>query len=270
MAEAMIKYDYAHPRTSLSITLSVWNALFLREAVSRLSVGRIAWLWLLAEPIIQIGIMLFIFTVIRMRIVGGISTEAWLIIGMVTFLMFKRPSGQVQNALSANRALFAYRQVKPIDTLLVRAWLEGFITVLIAIIFGIGGTFFGVELIPHDPLMVVTVFFGMWLMGLGYGLVTSVAVELIPKMGTFLGFFGALLHISSGVVLPVSTVPEPYRGWLLLNPLLHGTEAARVGISPYYHAIPGMDVGYIYKCAIVAIFFGLALHRRFETKLITL
>ncbi len=118
--------------------------------------------------------------------------------------------------------------------------------------------------------MVVTVFFGMWLMGLGYGLVTSVAVELIPKMGTFLGFFGALLHISSGVVLPVSTVPEPYRGWLLLNPLLHGTEAARVGISPYYHAIPGMDIGYTYKCAIVAIFFGLALHRRFETKLITL
>ncbi len=266
----MVQYDYVHPRSPLSITLSVWNALFLREALSRLSAGRIAWLWLLADPIMQISIMMFMFIVIRMRVVNGMSTEAWLIIGMVFYLMFKRAATQVQNALGANRALFTYRQVKPVDTLLVRAGLEGFITTLIAIIFGIGGTFFGVALIPDDPLTVLMVFFGMWLMGLGFGLITSVAVQLIPKMGTILGIVSTVLHLSSGVILPVSNVPQPYRDWLMINPLLHGTEAARMGVSSYYHAITGVDVSYIYKCAIVAIFFGLALQRRFEIKLTSL
>lgn len=265
----MVNYDYAHPRSPLSITLSVWNALFLREAVNRLSAGRIAWLWLLAEPMMQIGMMLFIFTAVRMRVVSGLSTEAWLIIGMIFYLMFKRPSAQVQTGLAANRALFAYRQVKPIDTLLTRAWLEGFITVLIAIIFCVGGIFFGVELMPNDPLETLIVLLGMWLMGLGFGLIASIAVELIPKAGVFLGFLSTFLHLSSGVILPVNNVPLPYRDWLLFNPMLHGTEAARQSISPYYHAISGLDIGYLYQCALAAIFFGLALHRRFETQLMS-
>ncbi|MDP2903029.1 MAG: ABC transporter permease [Methylovulum sp.] len=266
----MVQYDYVHPRTPLSITLSVWNALFLRESVARLSAGRIAWLWLLAEPVLQISIMLFMFIVIRMRVVGGMSTEAWLIIGMVFFLMFKRAAVQVQNALGANRALFTYRQVKPIDTLLVRAGLEGFITTLIAIIFGVGGIFFGIPLIPDDPLTVLLVFFGMWLMGLGFGLVSSVAVQLIPKMSVVLGIVSTVLYLTSGVILPVSNIPPPYRDWLMVNPLLHGTEAARMGVSAYYHGITGVDVSYLYKCAIIFIFFGLVLHRRFEAKLTSL
>jgi capsular polysaccharide transport system permease protein len=265
----MVKYDFAHPRSPISITLSVWNALFLREAVTRLSAGRIAWLWLLVDPIIQIGLMLFIFTAIRMRVVSGITTEAWLIIGMVFYLMFKRSATQVQGGLSANKTLFAYRQVKPIDTLLARAWLEGFITVLIAFIFGLGGSFFGVKLVPDDPLTVVVVLLGLWLMGLGFGLVTSVAVQLIPKFSTVLDIFKTILYMTSGVILPISNIPQPYQGWLLYNPLLHGIEAARAGISDYYHPVSGVDVGYLFRCAIVAIFFGLALQRRFETKMIT-
>ena len=265
-----IHTEFLPARTPLSITLSVWNALFLREAVSRLATGRIAWLWLLAEPILHISMMLFMFTVIRMRVVEGMTTEAWLIIGLVFFLMFKRVSTQVQNGLGANRALFTYRQVKPIDALLVRAALESFLACLIAIIFWLGSLFFNIPLYPADPLIVIVVFFGMGLMGLGYGLITSVAVELIPKMSTVLGIFSTALYLTSGVIFPISNIPQPYREWLLINPLLHGTEAARVGMSHFYHGMYGVNVSYLYNCAIVAIFLGLALHRRFETKLTSL
>jgi len=262
--------DFLPVRTPLSITLSVWNALFLREAVSRLATGRIAWLWLLAEPVLHISMMLFMFTVIRMRAVEGMTTEAWLIIGLVFFLMFKRVSTQVQNGLGANRALFTYRQVKPIDALLVRAALESFLTCLIAIIFWLGSFFFNILLYPADPLIVLMVFFGMGLMGLGYGLITSVAVELIPKMNTVLGIFSTALYLTSGVIFPISNIPQPYREWLLINPLLHGTEVARMGMSHFYHGMSGVAVSYLYSCAIVAIFLGLALHRRFEAKLTSL
>ena len=176
----------------------------------------------------------------------------------------------MQNAVGANRALFAYRQVMPIDALLVRAYLEGFITTLITIVLGVGGSFFGTSLLPSDPLTTVVVLFGLWLLGLGYGLVTSVASELIPKVSVVLGIVSTFLMLSSGVMLPVNNIPDPYRGWLLINPLLHGTEAVRHSISPYYHALSGVDVSYIYRCAIVAVFFGLALHRHYQAKLTSL
>ncbi|MEO8333119.1 MAG: ABC transporter, partial [Gallionella sp.] len=67
-------------RTPLNITISVWKALFLREAVSRLSTGRAAWLWLLLEPVFGIVFLMFIFTALRMHTVGGVSTAVWLML----------------------------------------------------------------------------------------------------------------------------------------------------------------------------------------------
>lgn len=255
-------------RTSGRITLSVWKALILREAVSRLSAGRAAWLWLLLEPLIHVVVLLFIFTVIRMRSVGGIDTTVWLMIGMMAFLMFRRTGTQSQNAVSANQGLFTYRQVKPVDTVLVRAALEGFLTVLISLILFGGSTLLGVDIIPADPLQVLEAFLGLWLLGTGFGLIASVAGEIVPEIGKVIGFIMTPLYFASGVLLPIASVPQPYRDWLLLNPVAHGLEAARLGFAPYYHAVPELSIGYVYGFALVAIFLGLALHVRYATRLV--
>lgn len=256
-------------RTSTNITLSVWKALFLREAVSRLSAGRAAWLWLLLDPLIQIVFLLFIFSIIRMRTVGGIDTVVWLMVGMLAFLMFRRTATQTQNAVGSNQGLFTYRQVKPVDTVLVRAALEGFLTVLVAIILFGGAILFGVGVIPDDPLFVLEAFFGLWLLGMGFGLMASVASELIPELGKVIGFVMTPLYFASGVMIPIASVPQPYRDWLLLNPVAHGLDAARLGFAPYYHVVPELSIAYLYGFALVTIFLGLALHIRFATRLVT-
>lgn len=255
-------------RTSTDITLSVWKALMLREAVSRLSAGRAAWLWLLLEPIVHVVFLLFIFSVIRMRSIGGIDTTVWLMIGMLAFLMFRRTGTQTQNAVSSNQGLFTYRQVKPVDTALVRAALEGFLTVLVSIVLFGGAAMFGIELVPEDPLSVLEALFGLWLLGTGFGLMTSVAGELIPEMGKVIGFVMTPMYFASGVIFPIASTPQPYRDWLLLNPVAHGLEAARLGFAPYYHAVPELSVAYLYGSALISIFFGLALHVRYATRLI--
>lgn len=263
----MISYDYQHPRSALSITLSVWRALFLRESIGRISARRYAWAWLLIEPLIQIAMLLVIFTVIRMRVVSGIDTATWLIVGIVFFLMFKRTATQSQNALSSNQALFAYRQVTPVDTVLVRATLEGFLTTLTVIIISFGSALFDINLTPDDPLIMLTAYLGLWLMGIGYGLITSVAIKLIPELGKVLGFVMTPIYLSSGAILPISSIPMPYRDWILYNPIAHGLEAARLGASSYYHAVPGVNLAYLYECALIGIFFGLVLYKRFAAKL---
>ena len=255
-------------RTSLDITLAVWKALFLREAVTRISKNRTAWVWLFLEPVYQIAWLIVLHTIVRMRIVNGMGTVIWILVGLLAFYMFKRPAQQSMNAVNANEALFNFRQVKPVDTVLVRAAIEGFLTIILAIVCFCFAGLIGIDVIPADPLTVLVAFFGMWLAGLGFGLLTSVITELVPEAGHVLEIAMTPLYIISGVIFPLGVVPEPYRSWLLLNPLIHGLECVRLAYVPYYDVLPGMSLVYLYIMSLVAIFLGLALHYRFEERLV--
>lgn len=255
-------------RPQFAVTIAVWKALFLREALYRLFGSRAAWAWLLLEPIVHIAILMAIFTVIRMRVVGGIDTPLWLLVGLLSFFMFKRTAMQSMNAVGANQALFAYRQVKPVDTVLTRASLEGFLMILITFIIATGAGLMELVVAPGDPLAVMEAFFGMWLMGMGFGLVTSVVTELLPEVGRIIGMLMMPLYLFSGVIIPISGIPSPYHEWLMLNPLAHGVDAARLGFAPYYNAAPEVSIGYLYGCAVGTIFLGLVLHARHEMSLV--
>lgn len=254
-------------RTPTDITLSVWKALFLREAVNRLSRQRAAWVWLLLEPLAHVVFLLFLFMTIRVRVVGGIDTIVWLIVGLMAIFMFRRTAVQAMNAVGANQVLFTYRQVKPVDAVLVRAGLEGFLMILITIILFTGAGLYGFAVVPDDPLAVLGAFCGMWLIGVGFGLMASVASELVPELGRFISMAMTPLYFLSGVIFPLAQIPQPYRDWLMFNPLAHGLEAARLGFAPHYQAVPETSIAYIYGCALAGIFLGLALHYRFSTQL---
>lgn len=255
-------------RSPVTVTLNVWKALFLREAVYRLFNSRTSGLWLLMEPVLNIAFLMFIFTVVRLRVVGGIDTSLWVMVGLLAFFMFRRTAIQAMNAVDANQALFAYRQVKPVDTVLARAGLEGFLMMVVAIILFGGAALFNMKITPVDPLAVLEALLGLWLVGLGFGLIASVTSVLIPELGNIIGLLMRPLYLISGVVFPIDKVPPPYRDWLLLNPVVHGLEATRLGFAPYYHAVPELSIAYVYGFALVTIFLGLAMHERYGARLI--
>ena len=254
-------------RSPLVVTLAVWNALFLREALSRISRERIAWLWLLLEPVAHITFLVLVFTVLRVRHVGGIDMAIWIMVGMLAFFTFRRPPQQAMYAIAMGTALYVYRQVKPVDTVLVRSGLEGFLMVVISVLLFGATSLFGIFVAPVDPLAILAAFFGLWLLGLGYALIISVAGEILPELGHLFTMVLNPLYMISGVMIPIVVVPEPYRDWLMLNPVAHGLEAARVGFAPLYRTASDVSLGYLYACAAVLIFFGLALHRRFVKRL---
>lgn len=256
-------------RSPLSITLAVWQALLLRESLSRLFARRAAWMWLLLEPAVHIAFLVFIFTVIRVSHVGGIETALWLMVGMLGFFFFRRTGTQVGNGLGANRSLFAYRQVKPVDTVLVRALLEGLLMLVVSAFILSGAALLGIDARPGDPLAVIEAVFGLWLLGLGFGLVVSVAKELVAELDNLMGMVMMPMYMVSGVIMPLSAIPYPYREWLMFNPVAHGIEAARLGFAPYYHATPELSLPYLYGWALGLLFFGLALHARFARRLMT-
>jgi capsular polysaccharide transport system permease protein len=257
------------PRSSLEITLSVWKALFLREALSRLFASRTSMIWLFFEPIFHMSYMLVIFSVVRIRVIGGLDTLVWLLAGMLPFILFRRTASQTSIAVDANQALFTYRQVKPVDTIFVRAGLEFFILTIVAAILFFGVAMVGHGKMPADPLSVMLGVLGMWLFGLGWGLVASVGQSLIPELENVNSMLMMPLYFISGTIFPLAQIPPQYQEWVLLNPLAHGLEAIRHGFSDYYFPIPGSSLLYLYACALIMLFFGLALHRHFALKLTT-
>lgn len=256
------------PRSPLAVTLAVWRAIFLREALDRLFDMRAAWFWLLMEPVLHIAFITFIFTVIRMRTVGGIDVTVWIIVGMLAFFTFRRTAVQVMHAVDSNKPLFAYRQVKPFDTSIVRGGLEAFLILMVAMVILTAAAFLGHDVFPDDPLQVLVTIFGLWLFGVGYGLVASVLMALVPETEHILKIVMMPLYLISGVIMPISAVPQPYRDLLLINPLVHGLELVRQGFSTYYHMVPGVSMGYLYMWGIVSFFLGLVLYRRFALQLV--
>jgi capsular polysaccharide transport system permease protein len=261
-------YSTSITRAPLSITLSVWRALVLRESLGRLFSRRGAWAWLLLEPMFHIGFMVFIFTMIRLRTVGGIDTALWLVLGFLGFFLFRRTATQGANAIGANRSLFTYRQVKPVDTVLARCVLEALLMLIVAALILGALALWGVPAWPHDALTVMQAAIGLWLLGTGFGLVVSVAKELVDELANVIDMLMTPLYLLSGVILPLMVVPLPYRSWLMYNPVAHGLEALRLGFAPLYHAVPELSLAYLYGWALGLIFLGLALQVRFQQRLV--
>ncbi len=167
-------------RTSIAVALSVWRAMLLREALSRLFSRRAAWFWLLTEPVYHVAFLMFLFSTVRVRHVGGFETPVWIMVGLTSFFFFMRTARQAMDAVGANKSLFAYRQVHPVDTVLTRAVLECALMIVAGTLLFMGAGLVGFDVLPADPLAVMAALLGIWLLGLGFGLVASVIVELSP------------------------------------------------------------------------------------------
>ncbi|WP_144096974.1 ABC transporter permease [Croceicoccus sediminis] len=258
----------ASRRTPLQVTLSVWKALLLREALTRLFSQRASWFWLVAEPMAHIAIMSVLFTVIRQRTVGNMDAELWLVLGLTGFFLFRRAAIQGGAGISSNRSLFVYRQITPVDAVLVRSVIELLVMVLVMIIAFTALLMFGIDITPYDPIGAVVAFLGLWFLGVGFGLILSVAAELVPELGSVIKMMMRPVYLLSGVIIPLSAIPEPYRSYLMYNPVSNGLEAMRAAFSEFYHEVPSTSLSYVYICALFMIVVGLMGHRVFRREII--
>ncbi|KGG92191.1 ABC transporter [Comamonas thiooxydans] len=259
--------DISAPRGSLSVTFAVWNALFLREAVARLSATRGAWVLIVLEPVLHACFMLLLYTVLRTRSVAGADVAVWLVLGLTGYFTVQNVFQRSMGAVSANKALFAYRQVRPIDTVIVRAALETVMGLIILVSILIVLALFGRQIAPEYPMESILSFIGLILSGLGIGLIISVFSDLVPEFASLMNFIFKPLYLLSGAIFPLSVIPIKYREWAFLNPFAHGLELLRSSFFSTYHSAPEANFEYLYSFAIASIFFGLALHLKFSQRL---
>ncbi len=250
------------------VTYAALKALVLREAIARMFGRRAALAWLLLEPALHIGTLVFVYSVLRVRHVAGMDTGWWVASGMLAYFLFQRTAWRSTQAIDANRALFTYRQVHPVDTVAARCFLEGFFAVMVTSVtlgaLALAGLRIGVE----DPAEMIAAVFGLWLLAVGWALCMSVAVSLVPEIGAALSLAGMGMMVLSGVMFPISQLPRPVREWLFINPVAHGVEGVRASVSPFYHHAPELDLSYLIVFALALVFVGLVLQVRFKQQVL--
>jgi capsular polysaccharide transport system permease protein len=255
-------------RPPFAVTIAVWKALFLREAVYRLVEHRIAWVWLILEPIAHVSLMIWVFTGFRHIVIAGADSALFVTLGVLGFFLPRNVLIRAMDAIPQNTALFAYRQVKPVDTVIVRAGLEGFLEIVIFLAIFAGLGLLGYPAVPFDLLGVIEALAVLWLFGTGLGLIVSVGGQLVPEIARAARILINPVYFLSAVFYPTTVMPHAVREALLMNPFVHGIEALRHAFIPSYQIPAEINLGFPLACAVVLVFLGLALHVRFKDDLI--
>lgn len=255
-------------RSPWQVTGAVWYAMFLREALARIMADRFSWFWMLAEPIAMVAVLTAIRGVLMSgEHISGAEFIPWTIVGVLGFFLFRENLQRSLGAIQANAGLFAYRQVLPVDPVLVRCLVEGVLKSLILFLFIAVCELLGISLMPGEPLPALFDWLALWSLGIGAALTASATSELLPDIGNIVRIAMMPLFIISGAILPLNFLPHWLQGYLLWNPIPHGIESLRSSFFENYRPVEGVDIVYLWLWALSLMALGLILHLRYQQQL---
>lgn len=256
------------PRGGLSVMRAAIRALLLRELQTRFGQYRLGYVWVLLEPLLSIGIMLFLFGTIMQRTLPGIEYEIFLINGILPFFMFRSGVTQALSATQSNKGLFSYRPVKPIDTLLARILLEFLLKFIAYIFFSLAFLWFGYSISFEDIPALLFYWVLLFVFMMAFSLIFMVIGDFSKEVGKFLSVGFLILYLLSGILYSIHIIPVQYREYLLWNPLIHIIELMRHAVAPNYELVSGINLTYFILWIIGTMFIGLVLYKHFERRMV--
>jgi capsular polysaccharide transport system permease protein len=212
------------------------HAILLRETRTRFGSHQLGYLWAFIEPLLWIGTFYGMFWVVGRTAPPGMDIIGFLATGIVPLLLFRETTKRVLAAISANKALLFYPQVRPLDLVFARSLLET-------------GTYIGVFVVLMGSVAVFRGHFGidnLLLMFLGLvlagtlgatsGLVLCTLSVYAPAVERLTGPLLRPFLWISGVFFTANDLPSHIRSLLLWNPVLHIVEIVRDGAFVGYTA----------------------------------
>lgn len=246
-------------RRSVRIHVRVIGALVRREMRAHFE-SRIGYLWALLTPALHLGAYILLLAVILKRATPlGTSTSLFLLTGIVPYFLFSKMASYVSTAIDANRPLLLLPPVKVLDVIAARLVLEAttflFVSFVLFLILYLGGVS---DAAPHDPLTLMAACALAIGLGLGIGLINIVLRSYIHNWMMFYGILTFPLWMFSGLFYLPEQLPQPFRAYVVYNPIMHIVLLFRTSFYPTYQA-PYLDTPYAIGVIAAALALGLAL-----------
>jgi len=240
--------------------LFVIQALVKREIVTRFGKYKLGAIWMLIDPLAQVIMLGLILGPLLGRTSGIIPYPFFLLCGFMLLSLVTGPINAGLGAISSNQGLLIFKQVLPIDPFIARFGFEFVTTILAFSVFCILGAWFGIPIsLSHIPELLYALFI-TWVIGSSLGLFFGIACNKFTELEKIVSYIQRPLLYISGILFPLSAVPNHYAQFLLLNPLTHTVEYARICLFPDYHA-DGVNLYYPTGFAVVTLALALMLYR---------
>lgn len=258
-------------RTHWQIQKAVFHALLIRELRTRFGRYRLGYLWAILEPLSHVVVLSTLFSLIRSE--SGFYDAPFPVFfatGVLSYFFFQKVVLTSLNSIKVNLGLFGFRQVKPFDAIVVRAFIEGGILLSTIIVLAwLGAWFFNLPTIPADPLKALVILFLLFMFGLGVGFFAAIIGTMHEEWGQLINLSMRPLYILSGIFFPLAALPEKYHAYLLWNPLLHAVEQFRAAWIAGYPA-DKTSIMYVVAWCLPALLLGLNYYRNNRTRVLML
>ncbi|MBD3795987.1 MAG: ABC transporter permease [Epsilonproteobacteria bacterium] len=255
-------------RTSFAIFKSVVIALFLREVQTRFGTKRMGYFWAIFDAMLMVLIFAGLKAAIAEKSMPSIDFPVFLASGFLAFFLWKNIVSKSMSAFSANQALFAYRQVKPFDTIVARVVLEILVSTMATLVFIAIGWYFEFDIAVKDFNMVILAVLWLCVFGFGLGLMSAVFSYFYETFGKIMNIIMTPLLFVSALMYTVDSLPPVLREIILYNPLVHFIEMIH---GYYFHTLDTRYVSYEYMLywTILPLFIGLFFYVRSEKRILS-
>lgn len=255
------------PRSGMQKLQEVWliqvrviHALMIRELNTRYGRQNIGFLWIMVEPLLFAGLVAAIWRLAKGPEEHGISIIAFIVTGYIPITMFRHCVARCAAIFTANSSLMYHRQIKILDFVLVRFFIEMLGGMM-------GFLFIACVLIPFDEFPVpddIGLLIAGWmaysLFSLSICIVIAPLSEMSEVIEKFIPVTTYIMIPFSGLFTMASWLSPGAREYMLLSPFANAMEMMRKGIwgdavTAYYN--PWNPI----VCSLVPIVIGLALCR---------
>lgn len=251
---------------ALFVQAQVVHALILRETRTRFGANQLGFLWAVIEPCLFVGTFLVMFSLTERSAPAGMTLFGFMVTGVIPYFLFRETSTRVAVAVSSNKGLLFYPQVRPLDLITARVILE-FVTSILVL-----GILMGAEALwtargeLQNPLGVLC---GLVLAaGLGgaLGAILGALSLYFPSLERVTGALMRPFFWLSGVFFTANDVPLTLLNFIKFNPVLHCVEQVRDGWY-YGYESQHLEVSYPLFWTLILTLFALLFERATRTRI---
>jgi capsular polysaccharide transport system permease protein len=238
---------------------SVW-ALILYEIRARFGGRDVGYLWTILEPVMILALLLLAFAGLRGSVRAGMEMAPFFASGILPYTSFRQAVAVGRRPPARRNGILIHAQITLLDHFWARAILAFASAYVIALIIVCVIRLAGLAPWPDRLFEFLLIMTASGILGLGVGLMVGAASTVISWLPHFMNVLFRVLFIASGIFFVPAMIPEPYREIVLLNPVVHLTEAGRVTYFPNFTDTYG-SASFVVWCTLGTLFLGLLLDR---------
>ncbi len=227
--------------------------------------------WYIVQPVLTTAIYILVFGKIAGLSTDGMPQILFYLGGIVIWNYFAESFNTTSRTFTDNAAIFGKvyfpRLIMPLAKItsgLIKFFIQFFFFLIVYLFFILRGN----PIAPNWTIFLVPVYIIiMALFGLGAGIIFTSLTTKYRDLNFLMSFGVQLLMYATPVIYPISSIPEKYRIFIMINPLTHIVEGFKYAFFGAGH-FSWNGLAYCCGFTLVILVLGIVVFNRTEKNFI--